>query len=119
MNRGEHNSRQTVHTHVDNPSLESLRDEIDRIDGQVVDLLNDRVRAAAEIGKIKSQLGVDAYDPAREEQVFAKIEGLNTGSIPKDSLRVGEYPERFSALPFGFRGRPLQPLRQCEGLRLA
>ncbi len=75
MYRGEHNSRQTVHTHVDNPSLESLRDEIDRIDGQVVDLLNDRVRAAAEIGKIKSQLGVDAYDPAREEQVFAKIEG--------------------------------------------
>ena len=88
MYRGEHNSRQTVHTHVDNPSLESLRDEIDRIDGQVVDLLNDRVRAAAEIGKIKSQLGVDAYDPAREEQVFAKIEGLNTGSIPKDSLRA-------------------------------
>ncbi|MAK28521.1 MAG: chorismate mutase, partial [Opitutae bacterium] len=88
MYRGEHNSRQTVLTHVDNPDLESLRDEIDRIDGQVVDLLNDRVRAAAEIGKIKSQLGVDAYDPAREEQVFAKIESLNTGSIPKDSLRA-------------------------------
>ena len=70
------------------PDLESLRDEIDRIDGQVVDLLNQRVRAASEIGKIKNQLGVDAYDPAREEQVFAKLEGLNVGTLPKDSLRA-------------------------------
>ena len=56
-----------------NPTLESLRDEIDRIDTQVVDLLNRRVQAAAEIGKIKANIGVDPYDPAREDQVFSKI----------------------------------------------
>ena len=88
MLSGEHNSLQTVPTLLQNPELESLRDEIDRIDGQVVDLLNQRVRAASEIGKIKNQLGVDAYDPAREEQVFAKLEGLNAGTLPKDSLRA-------------------------------
>ena len=36
------------------PNLESLRDEIDKIDSQVVDLLNRRVRTATEIGKIKA-----------------------------------------------------------------
>ena len=56
-----------------NHNLESLRDEIDKIDSQVVDLLNRRVNAAAEIGKIKASMGVDPYDPGREEEVFAKI----------------------------------------------
>ena len=46
------------------------------------------VRAAAEIGKIKHEMGVDPYDPSREEQVFEKIEGLNEGSVPHDSLRA-------------------------------
>ena len=55
---------------VENKNLESLRDEIDRIDSKIVDLLNQRVRAAVEIGRIKNELGVDPYDPAREEQVF-------------------------------------------------
>jgi chorismate mutase len=33
---------------LEKPELESLRDEIDQIDEQVVSLLNKRVRAAAE-----------------------------------------------------------------------
>jgi chorismate mutase/prephenate dehydratase len=73
---------------LEKPELESLRDEIDQIDEQVVSLLNNAVRAAAEIGKIKHEMGVDPYDPSREEQVFEKIEGLNEGSVPNDSLRA-------------------------------
>ena len=73
---------------LEKPELESLRDEIDQIDEQVVSLLNKRVRAAAEIGMIKQAMGVDPYDPSREEQVFEKIDGLNEGSIPNDSLRA-------------------------------
>ncbi len=73
---------------MENHKLESLRDEIDRIDSQIVDLLNQRVQAAAEIGMIKNELGVDPYDPAREEQVFGKLEKLNNGPLHKDSLRI-------------------------------
>ena len=51
---------------VDKHNLESLRDEIDEIDTQIVRLLNQRVQAAVEIGRIKAELGVDPYDPARE-----------------------------------------------------
>ena len=70
------------------PNLESLRDEIDKIDSQVVDLLNRRVRTATEIGKIKAKLGVDPYDPAREEQVFKKLVNLSTGPMREDSLKT-------------------------------
>ena len=56
-----------------NHNLESLRDEIDKIDSQVVDLLDRRVNAAAEIGKIKASMGVDPYDPGREEEVLRKF----------------------------------------------
>jgi chorismate mutase / prephenate dehydratase len=71
-----------------NKELESLRDEIDGVDSQIVGLLNQRVQAAAKIGRIKDELGVDAYDPAREEQVFEKLENLNLGPLSKDSLRI-------------------------------
>jgi chorismate mutase/prephenate dehydratase len=71
-----------------NQNLESLRDEIDGVDSQIVGLLNQRVQAAAEIGKIKNELGVDPYDPAREEQVFAKLGDLNRGPLSNDSLRI-------------------------------
>ena len=70
---------------VENKNLESLRDEIDRIDSKIVDLLNQRVRAAVEIGRIKNELGVDPYDPAREEQVFEKLGNINSGPLHKDS----------------------------------
>ena len=71
-----------------NTNLESLRDEIDGVDSQIVGLLNQRVQAAAKIGRIKDELGVDPYDPAREEQVFEKLENLNSGPLTKDSLQV-------------------------------
>ena len=71
-----------------NKNLESLRGEIDAIDSQIVVLLNQRVQAAVEIGRIKSELGVDPYDPAREEQVFNKLEDLNKGPLHKESMRT-------------------------------
>ena len=87
---GEHNPNilTSQHSFLENPSLESLRDEIDRIDEQVVSLLNQRVRAAVEIGRIKDKLGVDPYDPAREEQVFDKLQSINGGPMQGDSLRT-------------------------------
>ncbi len=51
-------------------NLDDLRSEIDRIDRKVLDLLNERVRLAAEIGKIKHSQGLAVYAPQREEEVF-------------------------------------------------
>ena len=76
--------------------LESLREEIDQIDSEIVRLLNLRVGKACEIGKIKQLSGVDPYDPAREEQVFQKVSGYSQGPLRDRSLRA-VYREVISA----------------------
>ena len=76
--------------------LESLREEIDQIDSEIVKLLNLRVGKACEIGKIKQVSGVDPYDPAREEQVFKKLSGYSDGPLREVSLRA-VYREVISA----------------------
>ena len=73
---------------VETQELEHLRSKIDEIDREVTRLLNDRVRAAAEIGKIKSEKGLDPYDPAREEEVFRKVCELNEGPVEDLALRT-------------------------------
>ena len=67
-------------------NLESLREEIDQIDSEIVKLLNLRVSKACDIGKIKQLKGVDPYDPAREEQVFTKLSSYSDGPLRKGSL---------------------------------
>ena len=76
--------------------LESLREEIDQIDSEIVKLLNLRVEKACKIGKIKQISGVDPYDPAREEQVFEKLAGYSKGPLRDVSLRA-VYREVISA----------------------
>jgi chorismate mutase/prephenate dehydratase len=73
---------------VKSSELEQLRSKIDDIDRDVTRLLNDRVRASAEIGRIKNEQGLDPYDPAREEEVFRKLEKLNEGLLEATTLRT-------------------------------
>ena len=55
-------------------SLDDQRKRIDELDEQILNLLNERVRCAAEIGRIKHQNGGEIYVASREEQVFRKLE---------------------------------------------
>ena len=73
---------------MESTELEQLRSKIDEIDRDVTRLLNERVRTAAEIGKIKDEKGMEPYDPAREEEVFGKLEDLNEGPLEAASLRT-------------------------------
>ena len=73
---------------METQELEHLRSKIDEIDREVTRLLNERVRAAAEIGKIKSEKGLDPYAPAREEEVFRKVCELNEGPVEDLALRT-------------------------------
>ena len=73
---------------MESPELEQLRLKIDGIDRDVTRLLNERVRTSAEIGKIKDEKGLEPYDPAREEEVFGKLDDLNEGPLETASLRM-------------------------------
>lgn len=72
------------------PDLAALRSRIDAIDEQVLALLNERARIAAEVGECKRALQPDApfHAPARERQVLARLEALNAGPFPKEAIRA-------------------------------
>lgn len=52
--------------------LHELRKEIDEIDEQIIELLEERVRVAKEIGEIKRELNLPIRDEKREEEVLKK-----------------------------------------------
>lgn len=60
---------------------------VDALDQEIVNLLNQRVKHASEIGKIKHANGADYYDPTREAQVMAKVCALNPGPIKNPTIR--------------------------------
>src|ERR1700690_4457946 len=67
------------------------RSKIDELDRQLVELLNQRARAAHEIGKLKKPAGLPIYEPDRERSVFENVRKLNRGPLPdRDLLRIYE-----------------------------
>ena len=67
-------------------SLDNLRKEIDRIDSQLVKLLNDRAQIVVQVGKVKSKGDAPIYAPDREKAVFDKISNENKGPLPNKTL---------------------------------
>ncbi len=53
------------------PALESLRQQIDRIDQQLVDLLVQRGRVIQQVAEIKKQHDLPTFHPAREENLIS------------------------------------------------
>ena len=62
-------------------NLDKQREQIDKIDADIVQSLNQRLRIAHEIGKIKTESGADFYDPAREAEVFKKLSHFLNSSV--------------------------------------
>ena len=68
--------------------LEPLREKIDGLDRQLVELINQRLTLAAEIGRIKRGAGGEIYVPEREDAVLRKVTGQNQGPIKSEALRA-------------------------------
>ncbi|MBI1869872.1 MAG: prephenate dehydratase [Chlamydiae bacterium] len=69
-------------------NLKKLRQKIDQIDRQLVDLFNQRTQIALEIGhqKLKNQQGI--YAPERELRVYKNVLEQNRGPLPPTSLKA-------------------------------
>ena len=78
-------------------SLDELRNRIDAIDRQVLELLNERARSACEIGEIKRGENAPFYVPEREKAVFDKLAALNEGPLDAPAIRE-IYREIISAI---------------------
>ena len=67
-------------------TLEELRDRIDVLDRQLVELLSERARAAQQIGHLKAATSLPVYEPAREKVIYANVRAANKGPLPDIEL---------------------------------
>ena len=70
------------------PTLATLRTEIDRIDKDLVALLNRRAEIAVQVGQIKRKQGLDVWSSAREDEVVTRALASSVGPLPPDTLRL-------------------------------
>ena len=53
--------------------LSELREKIDQIDDQIIDLISRRFKLTGEIGQIKVDKRLPALDERREEQIISRV----------------------------------------------
>ena len=63
------------------------RKKIDELDLRLVELLNQRAKAAQEIGKLKRNTKMPIYEPDREKKIFENVRQANGGPLPDGELR--------------------------------
>jgi chorismate mutase/prephenate dehydratase len=70
------------------PTVGSLRGEIDRLDQDLVTLLNRRATISSQIVQIKHDQGMETWSAAREDEVLAHAIAVNKGPLPPETLRT-------------------------------
>ncbi|WP_447975335.1 prephenate dehydratase [Nitrospira sp. Kam-Ns4a] len=69
--------------------IQAFRAEIDRLDNEILRLLNERSKRVIEIGKLKKQAGAEAnlHTPAREAEIVERLMRQNPGPFPNEAIR--------------------------------
>lgn len=67
-------------------TLPELREEIDRIDAELVELLKRRAACVHEVGQIKKAENAPIFVPERESLLLDKLMKLNAGVLPEKGL---------------------------------
>ena len=70
------------------PTLASLRQEIDRLDQQLVELLNRRAEVVVRVGQFKQDRGLEVWSAAREDEVIAQALAVSRGPLSPETLRI-------------------------------
>lgn len=72
---------------VPEKELAPLRDEIDRIDSQILELVNQRLEVGRKVGNIKKEKGSQVLDRSREKRVMENLFRQNQGPADQTLLR--------------------------------
>lgn len=68
--------------------LKPLREQIDAIDRQILDLLNQRARIAQQVGHVKAETNAPVFRPEREAQVLRSVAERNPGPLANDDVQI-------------------------------
>ena len=67
--------------------LKPLREQIDRIDDEMLALLNRRAEVVKQVGKIKQEKQSPFYAPVRERAIVERLSAHNPGPFPTEAIR--------------------------------
>jgi 3-deoxy-7-phosphoheptulonate synthase/chorismate mutase len=67
--------------------LDELRERLDLINGQLLQLMNERGAIVKEIGQVKKRQGVPRFDPVREKKMLDDLIARNQGPFEDSSIR--------------------------------
>ncbi len=67
-------------------TIDDLRQEIDRIDSELLKIFNRRATLALQIGTIKKGLNLPIYDPSREKFIFTRMLNENLGPLDDQAI---------------------------------
>ena len=67
-------------------NLDELRQGIDAVDAQLVELLKQRAAYVHQVGELKKASGAPTFVPERENALISKLLKLNDGVLPEKSL---------------------------------
>ena len=69
-------------------NLKALRVQIDKLDLQILEMLNKRASVAAQIGKVKSEAGGEVFSASREEEVLDNVLRASKGPLQEVTLKA-------------------------------
>ncbi len=76
-------------------NIDKFRKKIDEIDDKILTLLNRRMEAVKEIGRLKQSSGGSIYRPEREKEILDRLKALNDGYL-NDAAIEAIYLEIFA-----------------------
>ncbi len=72
---------------MDEKKLQGLRQQIDTLDDQILDLLNQRAEVVVAVGQSKQKSQGEYYVPSREKAIYERLMARNQGPFPNEGIR--------------------------------
>ena len=69
-------------------NIKELRTKIDKIDSDILQLLDERMDFVHEIGLIKSASKESVYRPEREKEIIERLSALSKGKLNPESIKA-------------------------------
>ncbi|MRS01824.1 chorismate mutase [bacterium] len=67
-------------------TIDDFRSEIDRLDGELLKIFNQRAQLALKIGELKKTNGLPIFDPSREKKIFQRMKKENPGPLDDQAI---------------------------------
>jgi chorismate mutase/prephenate dehydratase len=74
-------------TNAENEAVDGLRAEIDRLDDELLALLNRRAHLVEDVARLKQTTGHPFYAPHRERAIIDRLQEANPGPFPTEAIR--------------------------------